>query len=234
MTLYAYRDDIDSEEYSYFGCNLYFVWDSGEFMQGQRTFADYPDTARIFEYADALHNVAKGKYHDRTIKTVTNWLASGNPIVQFIRNCIDSFIGETKCVSLVKQAEIKHNRQAAFALYNILQMEKAFVSHPATKPPATTIDPPFDIYEEVQDHFAEQLIMYLGLEQYIKSGLSIQEDDPDDMVHGDFIFEISEKKVAKIRYSGHWTNGGWRNLNIFDDFDTRSLVKLLRGINASR
>jgi hypothetical protein len=210
MTLYCYRDLLDGEAYEYFGCTLYFVWGGGEHQKPVQPSVNIPhllDTA------------------------VSKLVARNHPALVFFRNCIDGGTGQQKCLALAKTAGVKIRRQNALALYKVLKLERELQSIPEDMP--FEIDPPYDLYELVQEHFADELETALGL-TYIKSDLSECELDNDTPVaDGDFLFEIGERRTATFRYWGHWhtSTGRWKPLKLFGDFDLLGLRKLLRSIS---
>lgn len=237
MTLYVYRDDLEGERYGYYGVNLYFCWMGDEMgtPEPQRTLADSFDIGHVFDIARALSDLVKGKGHNSAVSAITKWINTAAPIVQFFRNCIDGGTGQNRCLALAKTAGIKYRRQNALALYKTLQLEKEFSQKPTPpgKPSETTIDPPFDLYTDIQEYFAEQLTRYMGME-YAPNDLSEEWSDDNDMEHGDFVFEIGEKKTATFRYLGHYhgDTARWNPLKMFDDFNMQPVNRLLRRINA--
>lgn len=83
-------------------------------------------------------------------------------------------------------------------------------------------------FTDVQDLFADELESYTGTLKYITSELSECLVDDRGAAEGDFTFEIGELDSGEIRYWGHW-DGEELNTNIFDEFNTQKLKRILRG-----
>jgi hypothetical protein len=238
MTLYCYRDLIDGENYEYFGCTLYFNWEGSQLGgTGQRKITDSFSVPRVFDLISALNDIVKGKGHNDAVRAIIKWVSKSSPIVQFFYNCIDSGTGQERCLALAKRAGIKYRRQNALGLYKILSLEREFQHEEDESPPSEkTVDPPYDLYEQLQEYFSDELELWLGL-IYTRSELSecepdFEEIDPDNLQHGDFVFEIGERKTATFRYWGHWHTDRhyWSPLKLFDNFQLLPLEKLLKEI----
>jgi len=87
-------------------------------------------------------------------------------------------------------------------------------------------------FEEVQDHFADQIEHYMGL-TYSKSLLSTCEADEmsvSDPAEFDFVFEVKQLKREHFQYWGHWHNGTWKPAtHVFPQFDRMTLTTILNG-----
>jgi hypothetical protein len=86
-----------------------------------------------------------------------------------------------------------------------------------------------DFFRKVQRYFQEALEADMGME-YERSDISIcdAEDVSVEMEEGDFAFEISDLKRQKFSYYGHYRDGDWEVLKMYDGFDIGQLEKLKR------
>lgn len=87
-------------------------------------------------------------------------------------------------------------------------------------------------FADVREHFAEQFERYFGNMDYERSDqseCSIEDTnkDPDEIMERDFIFDIGNLKSAQLQYWGHWQKNHFVSLNIFDEFDTGKLERIL-------
>lgn len=87
-------------------------------------------------------------------------------------------------------------------------------------------------FNDVREHFADQFERYFGNMDYERSDqseCSVEETnkDPDDIMERDFIFDIGNLKSAQLQYWGHWQKNHFVGLNIFDEFDTGKLERIL-------
>lgn len=238
LTIYCYRDYllIDQTQNNYYGVNLYFIeGDSTQQPPEGQTDLSYFDM--VIDFKQFL----QGKADPVKIeKSVRKWISDLNPIVQFFRNCIDSGTKEERCLSLAKTAGIKYRRQNAQVLYKFLKLETAHLRAPEKKkerkkkPP---IEPPYDLYEAVREHFVEQFARdeYFERFEYDRSELSVASELDEKIEHGDFVFEINQLepgqgKTSIVNYWGtyHHRTCTFEHLNIFGGFEVQPLFNLLK------
>jgi hypothetical protein len=232
MKVYAYRDDLDGmTKGSYFGVNLYFIRDEAELEEPEET--TIPKIT-----ADDVKPMIKGRADiPGIVKAVNNWLRKNNPIIRFIIDCIEEDVGENSCLKLAKDSKIKHRRQNAQVLYKWIRQQP--------EPETGEDEPPYELYEEIQDYIAEQLEDNFGM-NYVKNealseatldegeSLELEYTAPVDAVrHGDFIIEIGEKHSYKFRYWAHWhkTGARWKPWHMFNDFDELRMRGMLKRLD---
>jgi hypothetical protein len=201
------------------------------------------DLFDIFE--SLIKHVTPGR-REPVARAILKLIEKDHPVVQFVRMCIAANTGKTRCYFDARKAGVSVRKQVQLALYEYLKSEKA--------PPPVSVfcyrdsleakgmeyygitlyfieKEAFGFFGDVQEHFASQLELYMGL-TYEPSDLSTC--DASDIIvvssveDHDFVFEIGEKDSAKIAYWGYWHAGRWDRLHIFDDFDTVTLTRLLR------
>jgi hypothetical protein len=210
MKIFCYRDNLEGEKYKYYGVTLYFV-------AGEKVNYDTDIHVKPEKRTDVLSAIAK----------LLNIRA---PVIQFVLACIEAGTGKTRCYNDARAAGVSIRKQNQLALYDYLEEnppeeEETF---PKTDEEIYTEIKSNDyFYEQVQDHFAEQLYKFMGM-GYETSGLS-ECEAPTDVREGDFIFEIGRLQSAKLQYFGHYRPGGrgWLNLKIFDEFDIDTLEAII-------
>jgi hypothetical protein len=200
MKIFCFRDNLEGEKYRYFGVTLYFI-------EGAK---------------NVLH--VKPERLAGVSKAIAKIILADNPVVAFIDTCIRAGIGKTRCYFDARKAGVAIRKQNQLALYNYLLQKKPVDAEEAY----AEIQANEGFYEHVQDYFADELSMYMGGMMYERSGLSKCEA-PTEVEPGDFIFEIGRLQSGHIEYDGHYRDGGWLFLDIFDDFDTDGLERILDG-----
>ena len=249
ISLYAYRDILRSPDEQYsssddktpygrhtrpgYGVTLYFA--EGDIVNAQRRISDSFSITHIFDLASAIATIISGKGRSEAARGIQAWMNRNDPIVQFFRMCIDSGTGSSRCLSLAKQAGYKYRRQNALGLYNVLKLEREFqIAEPQPEQPKPTVEPPYDLYAAVQDHFADQFENdeYFQQFDYQRSDLSaagIDEVDVD-LEPGDFVFEVGELESARFKYWGHYhaETRKFGPLHMYSGFDMQLLFRLLR------
>lgn len=222
MHIYCYRDLLDGERYEYFGCTLYFIADDAA-----------SPSLKAYDSAVSFSKFLHGSASPSSVeKSVRKWIDTQHPIVQFVRNCIDSGTIQNICLKLLTGAGIKSRRQNAQALYKFLALEKSMMESPIS----VTEQPDFEMFEEVQDHFANQLEIYFGSMVYEPAALSqcsaneIDILDPSGLAPGDFVFEIGRRQTGKFEYYGwyHHALDAFKPLKMFPEFDLRALKMMLK------
>lgn len=206
MKIFCYRDNLEGEKYKYYGVTLYFV--AGEIVNRDTDIHVKPE--RRESVLDAISRLLKIKA----------------PVIQFVLDCIDAGTGKTNCYKEAREAGVSIRKQNQLALYDYLE-ENPPEEEESDEEVYGEIKRNDYYYEQVQDHFAEQLYEFMGM-GYETSGLS-ECEAPAAVKEGDFIFEIGRLQSAKLQYFGHYRPGGrgWLNLKIFDEFDIDTLEAII-------
>jgi hypothetical protein len=200
IKIFCFRDNLEGEKYKYYGVTLYFV-------EGAKTILRVKPE-RISEVKAAI------------VKLVRR----DDPIIVFVRTCISAGIGKTRCYFDAKRAGIAIRKQTQLALYELISHEE---KEQTTEEIYEDIKANLWLYERVQQHFADELELYMGM-GYDSSGLS-ECEAPTEVEPGDFVFEIGRLQRAKIAYWGHYRRGVWLDINIFGEFDLDKLEAILNG-----
>lgn len=89
-----------------------------------------------------------------------------------------------------------------------------------------------DFFEDIRDHFADELTTAMMAMDYDKNPISICDADEiqstSNISAHDFIFEISNIKKNTFQYWGHYQDGRWLLFEMFGDFDDVELNRMLR------
>jgi hypothetical protein len=243
MTLYCYRDNLDKDRYSYFGVNLYFVWDEHASKKKtvkqkvQATLDHYIQEASAILFqieAVLIHTSLKREKVTTVSLAIAKWIVLKDPIVEFVTGCISNGISKTPCYNM--DVLVQHQRgKKGRRKQNVLALHDYLSETPAPDEKIQEALPPYELFEAVRDHFADELEIYMGME-YSRNDISECEGmewaNPGELVHGDFLFEIGELQKATFRYWGHFhaENGRWKPYTMFNEFDIAGLNKLLKAI----
>jgi len=213
MKIFCYRDNLEGEKYKYYGVTLYFV-------------AGVKNIYRV-----------KPKRVQEVSAAIEKWVSRDDPVVAFVIECIKAGIDKTPCYNAAakillpegspfrtgKRTKVSVRKQNQLALYE-------YLAQPETTPETaySEIEANDAFYELVQDHFADELSLYMGGMMYERSGISTCEA-PTEVQPNDFIFEIGRLQSARITYYGHYRQGQWLRINMFDEFDVNTLEAILDG-----
>ena len=165
-------------------------------------------------------------------------IATNNPIVQFLSNCIDSGVIQNTCLKLAKKAGIPHRRQNAQVLYKFLKMEKEILDQPCTTSPEVLYEapPPFALYDKVRQFFIDafQDDDFFDRFKYEESEMSecgideVNIEDADEIQPKDFLFEIGERgNNPHFVYWGHVQNGEWKLRKSFPALNMTVLLNMV-------
>jgi hypothetical protein len=187
------------------------------------------------------------------IKTLIN---KNDIVVQFVKMCIGANTGKTRCYFDARAIPHPHptphrmhvsvRKKVQLALYEYLKSEEA-------PPPVSvfcyrdTIDgdggtgvygvtlyfietKEMGFFEDVQTHFADEVEKWM---RHSNNPLSYNPAPlstcpaPEGTELTDFVFEIGELDSAEIAWYGHWHNGKWKRIEIFDEFNLFPLMRIL-------
>jgi len=224
MEIYCYRDLLDGEQYEYFGCTLYFV--VGPTNDKHTVPGIFGIIARISAHIKA------DKTFD-TAKAIEKIITRETPLVTFVRACIKNGTGKTRCYFDAKAAGKGGRKQVVLALYEYLKLEDAIEAK--TCKTVETITPDYSRMSAIQEHFADELETHMGGMTYTRTDLSqcsmddIETTDADRLQHGDFVFEIGERRTATFRYYGHYHKdlNRFKPYKMFAEFDLTRLLGML-------
>jgi hypothetical protein len=205
LKIYCFRDNLEGNKYAYFGINLYFAQDIS--------------TTIIYEVIKV-----KKERKLEVSAAVSRLIEKNNPIVEFIRMAVQSGTGKTQAYNDAREAGIAVRKQTQLALYDYLEYEDEEGTEEIER--AIEDEPAYDIYQKVQEHFADQLGQFFGGMTYEPSDLS-ECDAPRRMKEKDFVFEIGRLQTGKFEYYGHYSGGHWKSYKMFNDFDDSGLEDIL-------
>jgi len=182
-----------------------------------------------------------------TAGAIWKLIDKNHPVVQFVRMCITANTGKTRCYFDARAAGVAVRKQVQLALYEYLKSEEA--------PPAITVfcyrdtiegDGGTGVYgvtlyfielkelaffEDVQNHFADEVEKWMRASNnplsYSPAPLSTC-PAPTGTESNDFVFEVGELDSGEITYYGHWRNNRWIHIEIFDEFDRITLMRILK------
>ena len=164
-------------------------------------------------------------------KAIEKLFGVDNPVIEFVRMCIQTGTGKTRCYFDARAAGLAVRKQTQLALYDYLRMVETEPEEPKYR--KEEILPDYGFFEEVQQHFADQFESYTGGLVYDLSMLSTCDiDDPGTtgapIEADDFVFEVGDLESGRFRYWGHWKDDDWLQVKIFSGFDLHRLETILR------
>jgi len=215
-----------------FGVTLYFI---------EGLYKTKPGTGivGIFQIVDIITPFLKTKNTFDVSRGVEKLLLTNNPIVQFVKMCIDAGTSKTQCYTDARAAGIAVRKQNQLALYEYLKEQTAPEPEPERtrepEPARVRIPPPYAFFETVRDFIRDELMNdeFFGQLEYIESDLS--ECDASDIEStgefetGDFIFEMGQLETATLKYFGHYHRRKNKLvMRIYPEFDEDGLKSVLR------
>lgn len=216
LRLYCYRDIVERKSGTgVLGVTLYFA----------------VEIQRRSIMAAVTEHVTAGKRAEVT-KAIEKLFKVDNPVIEFIRMCIQAGTGKTRCYFDARAAGLAVRKQTQLALYDYLKTEPKEKELPRGYRIEETV-PDYGFFEEVQQYFADQFESYTGGLVYDLSMLSVCDiDDPSTtgapVEDTDFVFEVGDLESGQFRYYGHWKDDKWLQVKIFDGFDLHGLETILR------
>lgn len=212
-----------------YGITLYFI----EGMFGAKKPAG---VSIIFMITDLIAGFVKPEKIFDVGREIEKVLSRNDPVISFIRMCINANTGKTRCYNDARAAGVSIRKQTQLALYEFLKGEIKIKPGPGVFDTITkdTIPPAIGFFESIRDFFRDELSddQWFGQFEYIESELSECDagdiTTADEINAGDFVFEMGELQSATIKYFGQYTRSRKKLVcRIYPEFDQSGLKALL-------
>jgi len=215
-----------------YGVTLYFI---------EGLYKTKPGTGivGIFQIVDIITPFLKTKNTFDVSRGVEKLLLTNNPIVQFVKMCINTGTSKSRCYTDARAAGIAVRKQNQLALYEYLKEQIAPEPEPERtrepEPARVRIPPPYAFFESVRDFIRDEFMNdeFFGQLEYIESDLSECDasdiESADEFETGDFIFEMGQLETATLKYFGHYHRRKNKLvMRIYPEFDEDGLKDILR------